>query len=304
MFPKEIALGLPRFSSQRGRKFPMPQTGLEGVRVLALESRRAKEIASLLRNNGAEPMVAPALREISLESNTAALDFAAALMQGEFDLVIFLTGAGVRALLATVETKYDREAFLQALRRVKVAARGPKPIAVLRELNVPITVTAPEPNTWRELIASIEAEIGPTLENLRVAVQEYGAPATDLLAALRERHARTTAVPVYQWALPEDLEPLRAAILAIAERKVDLLFLLNAAQVTNLFHVAGQMGKQAELSEGLRSTVVCSIGPTTSEQLRQVGIEPDFEPAHPKMGFMVNEAAKVARTLIDRKRSA
>jgi uroporphyrinogen-III synthase len=281
----------------------MPQTGLEGLRVLALESRRAKEIATLIRNNGAEPIVAPALREIPLESNRAALDFAAALMQGEFELVIFLTGVGVRALLATVETKYNREVFLQALRRVKVAARGPKPVSVLRELNVPIAITAPEPNTWHELIASIKSEFGSNLENLRVAVQEYGAPATELLAELRQLQARTTAVPVYQWALPEDLEPLRAAIRAIAEGKIDLLFLMNAAQIAHLFEVAGQMGKKAELAEGLRKTVVLSIGPTTSAELKRFGIEPDFEPAHPKMGSMINEAAQVARTLVERKRS-
>lgn len=282
----------------------MPQKGLEGLRVLALESRRAKEIATLIRNQGGEPIVAPALREISLESNQAALDFAGSLLRGTFDLVVFLTGVGARALLSIVETQYDRDAFLGELRKTKIAARGPKPLAVLREWNVPVAITAPEPNTWHELLTAIEAFYGPKLRGLRVAVQEYGAPATDFLAALSDRGVQSTVVPVYQWALPEDLEPLRAAILAIGRGEIDLLFLMNAAQINHLFQVAEQMGKVQDLLRGLRSTVTLSIGPSTSQELRRLGIEPDFEPAHPKMGIMVTEAAQVARTLVERKRAS
>jgi uroporphyrinogen-III synthase len=67
-------------------------------RVLTLESRRAAEIATLIERYGGRPVLAPALRELPLESNAAALDFGAALLLGEIDIVIFLTGAGVQAL--------------------------------------------------------------------------------------------------------------------------------------------------------------------------------------------------------------
>src|SRR3990172_4437478 len=65
-----------------------------GVRVLALESRRAKEMASLITTYGGQPVLAPAIREIPLESNREALQFTSALLNGEFDMVIFLTGVG------------------------------------------------------------------------------------------------------------------------------------------------------------------------------------------------------------------
>ena len=79
------------------------------------------------------------MREVPLESNTEALAFADALERGEFDLVILLTGVGTRALLATVErVRGSRDRFVEALRRTKVVARGPKPVAVLRELQVPV----------------------------------------------------------------------------------------------------------------------------------------------------------------------
>ena len=107
--------------------------GFVGLRVLALESRRAQELAKLISNYGGEPVVAPAMREVPLDSNTEALSFAEALLAGQFDMVIFLTGVGTRAVLGVAEAKHPREALIATLRRVKVVPRGPKPIAVLRE---------------------------------------------------------------------------------------------------------------------------------------------------------------------------
>src|SRR5439155_24190426 len=152
-----------------------------------------------------------ALREVPLESNADALKFASALIQGEFDVVIFLTGVGTRALVAAIEGTYPRDVFIDALARTKVVARGPKPLAALRELRVPIWAIAPEPNTWRELLSAIDAKVDYSVRGARIAVQEYGVSNTDLLEELEGRGARITRVPVYKWALPDDLGPLKDA---------------------------------------------------------------------------------------------
>jgi uroporphyrinogen-III synthase len=260
-------------------------------------------MAKLIRTYGGEPFVVPAMREVPLESNRLALEFADKLIAGRFDLVVFLTGVGVRALMSIAEIAGKREEFLAALKKVRVAARGPKPVAVLKELKVPIAVVAPEPNTWREMIASIDKEFGESLSGFRVAVQEYGVSNPELLQALNERAAELTKVPVYQWALPEDLQPLREAVLAIASGGIDVVLFTTAAQVVHLFQVAAQMELADDLRAGLRSVVVASIGPTTSEELAQHGITPDFEPSHPKMGFLVNEAAQNAGALVEGKKN-
>src|ERR1035437_5392071 len=116
----------------------MPGANFEGLRILSLESRRAIEVAKLIRTYGGEPLTAPAMREIPLESDQPVLEFARALMKGAYDLVIFTTGVGVRSLVKIVSEHMDREQFLVALRSVKIAARGPKPSSALREFPLPI----------------------------------------------------------------------------------------------------------------------------------------------------------------------
>lgn len=281
----------------------MAHASFDGLRVLSLESRRAVEVAKLIRTYGGEPFVVPAMREIALESNHQALSFAEDLIHGKVDLAIFFTGVGVRALLQIVQTRYDREEFLAALRSVKAAARGPKPAAALRELRVPVVATAAEPATWREMLAALEAEFGDTLRTMRVAVQEYGASNPEFLAELTNRCAEVTKVPVYQWGLPEDLRPLRECVLGIANGSVDVILFMTAVQVIHLFQVAEEMGFRQELSAGLLSTVVVSIGPTTSEELAHYGITPDFEPSRPKMAFIVNEAAQYAGKILEQKKN-
>jgi uroporphyrinogen-III synthase len=281
-------------------------SGFAGLRVLALESRRAPELAKLISNYGGEPVVAPAMREVPLESNKEALDFAAALFAGEFDMVIFLTGVGARALLSVVERVHDRGKYVAALQHVKVVARGPKPVAALREIGITPTITAPEPNTWRELLRALN-EAGGSREELRlhgtrVAVQEYGVSNPELLSGLRERGAIVTRVPVYQWALPDDCAPLRAAVKALADEEIDVVLFTTSVQVAHLFQIAAEMKLEEPMVRGLKGAIVGSIGPTTSEELQRRGIRADLEPSHPKMGFLVKEAAEQCAELLRKKR--
>ena len=283
----------------------MPIPSFNGLRVLVLESRRARELGLIVTSYGGEPLVAPSMREVPIESNAEAVRFIDDLIAGDFDVVILLTGVGARLLLDIVQrVQGTRKRLIDALRETVVVVRGPKPLAVMREIDVPVFLTAPEPNTWRELLAALdERKADLSLDGLSVAVQEYGASNPDLLAGLTARGARVTPVPVYQWALPEDLAPLRHAVRAIAAGELDVALLTSATQLVHLMKVADEMQLADKVREGLRRMVVASIGPTTSEELRQQAIQVDLEPSHPKMGFLVREAAERAGEVLRQKRS-
>src|SRR5260370_28482892 len=199
----------------------MPVTNFQGLTVLTLESRRGQEMSRLIETYGGKPLHAPAMREVPLSSNQEALKFADALLEGKLDAVVFLTGVGARALSSVLEGVHPTEKFFQALRKVSVVARGPKPLAVLREWNVPVAIAAPGPNTWREVLQAIDDKKLDLLA-MQVAVQEYGISNPELLEGLRDRGARVTPLPVYQWDLAEAKTPLQRAVNSIIARRIDV----------------------------------------------------------------------------------
>jgi len=266
----------------------------DGLRVLSLESRRSTEIERLIRSQRGEPFVAPSMREVPLADNPQAFEFAERLFRGDFEMMILLTGVGTRLLNDVLITRYPEDSFKNSLRKLAVVVRGPKPMAVLREWGIPATVMVPEPNTWREILAAIEGRA-----ERKIVVQEYGRPATELIDGLRQRRAEVTTVPVYQWDLPVDCGPLREAVRRLAAGEFDVAMFTTSIQVPHLMKIAAEEGVDAR--GALKKLVVASVGPTTSETLREFGIEPDMEPSHPKMGFLVNETAARARELLQSK---
>ncbi len=273
-----------------------------GLRVLSLESRRATEMAALITTYGGVPTVAPSMREVPIGDNPAALTFADAVVRGDFDIVVLLTGVGTTALLDAIRADRPVEPVIAALGRMRLAVRGPKPAAVLRALGLTPWLIAAEPNTWRELIAALDGQATEhPLRGTRVAVQEYGVTNVELVAALTTRGATVTNVPVYRWSLPEDTGPMERAVAALVAGVLDVSVFTTATQMIHLLQIAARTNQQAALLAALRRTVVASIGPTTSEELRRHGLEPDMEPSHPKFGVLVREAAERARGLLSAK---
>src|SRR6266849_3788399 len=267
-----------------------------GTKVLSLESRRAREIAQLIRNHQGDPFVAPSMREAPLDRNEEAFQFAEKLFAGGFDMVVLLTGVGTRLLDQVLTTRFPPGRFAEALRALTVVARGPKPMAVLRDWNVP-AILVPEPNTWREVLAATEGR-----PERSIAVQEHGKSNPELLDGLRARGAEVTAVRVYQWDLPEDTGPLREATRRIAAGSFGAALFTTSIQVAHLFRMAAEEGLEEQVKGGLSKMMVASIGPTTSEALEEYGIRVDFEPSHPKMGVLVPETASRLAALESEKR--
>jgi uroporphyrinogen decarboxylase len=254
----------------------------------------------MIVKKGGVPLVSPSMREVPLTHNQAAIDFANRLITGQIDVVIFLTGVGTRHLLAQVERHVDRERFLAAVSDVKSVVRGPKPLAALKELGIMPSILVPEPNTWRELLTTLDERL--PVANLVVGLQEYGITNPSLIAGLEARGAVVERVHVYDWDLPEDTGPLAANLRRIVAGEIDVAMFTSAQQVLNLLKLADDLGLADELRAGFHNLVVASIGPTTSEMLRASGLPVDMEPSHPKMGHLVQEAAERAGGLLSRKR--
>jgi uroporphyrinogen-III synthase len=213
-----------------------------------------------------------------------------------------LTGVGTRMLVDALSSRHPQQSVLDALGRTKLVCRGPKPVAALKALGLKPTLVAPEPNTWNDLLALLDAEL--PVRGQSVAVQAYGRVNQAFLEALRARGAVVRSVGIYAWALPEDVAPLLAAIEQICSHSVDVVLFTAAQQLEHLFQVAERAGKQTALEHALRERVLCaSIGPIMTEALEARGLRADLVPEHPKMGHLVQAVARQAPALIAQKRA-
>jgi len=271
----------------------------DGLRVSAFESRRAPEMQRMIEKFDGVASVSPSMRELPLETNTQAVDFANRCMTGQVEMVIVMTGVGFNHLLAAVEKQVPMERFLNSLRDIVTVARGPKPVAAMKEVDVPPTHRVPEPNTWREVLGTIDG-LG-SIATQRIVLQEYGAPNPSLVAGLEARGAEVSTLKVYKWGLPEDTSPLLENIERVSSGEADVLMFTSAHQVRNLLEVAQSVDKEVALRDGMRKAMVCSIGPTTSECLRDHQLPVDFEPSHGKMGHLVAGAAASSHEILKRK---
>jgi uroporphyrinogen-III synthase len=252
--------------------------------VAMLEARRPDELASLLRHRGLEPYHAPALRE-EPQPDPAAVDaFITRLAAGQIDVVILLTGVGTTAILETTRSLDRLAELVEALPRVTVLARGPKPVAALRPYGLRPALVAAAPYTTTEVLAALAEH---DLAGRVVAVQLAGEPNPELHQALAARGAQVEELAPYRWALPLDQAPLERFLTDVAAGRIDAVVVTSAAQAQNLFTVAARHGATEALRRHLRATIVASVGPVCTRALQAQGVQVDVEASPPKMGPLV-----------------
>lgn len=276
---------------------PVIPTDFHGLRVLSFESRMGAEMARLIQRHNGHPLVVSALREIPIpvQDNSAVFRFGVKLILNQLDILILMTGVGTKALLEILQTRYPLAEIIDALKKTIIVTRGPKPLAILKTLGVEANITVPEPNTWHDVIATLDYY--RPVQGLKIAIQEYGVSKPDMIQDLQKRGADVFSVPVYRWALPEDTAPLHSAITEVVNGRIDAMVITNAAQVDHVMQLAEQDQKTELFRESCKKIVVASIGPTASEGLKHYDLPVDFEPSHPKMGVLVKELSEQIHAL-------
>jgi len=271
----------------------------EGLRVLSLESRRAKEMEALIRREGGDPFIAPSVQERALDDHGEAIRFVERLEAGEFDLVVIMTGTGLAFLRDQVVAHSSPDRLGAALRSVTIVSRGPKPLPILRELGARAQVVVPEPNTWKEIVDAVGART-----ERRIAIQEYGRPNLEMNTALEKLGASVTPVVLYRWELPADIGPLQAAARGLAARQFDVILFTSSIQLDHLMLIASALGIESQVTSALREyAAIASVGPVMSASLEAAGFTVDMLPVHPKMGALVKVASEKALSVLAQKRA-
>jgi uroporphyrinogen-III synthase len=267
---------------------------LSGLRVLSLESRRANEMETLIAREEGIPFVSPSVKERAVDDHSVAIRFVEQLEAGEFDMVICMTAVGLSFLRDVIASQMQVERLSRALCRTTIVSRGPKPVAVLRSLGVPIHIMIPEPNTWKEIVEAVAGK-----SPMRIAVQEYGRPNTEMNAALERLGATVTPIALYRWEMPDDLGPLREAVVRLASGHIDVVLFTSSIQLDHLLEVSRDLGMESRVRAALEQEVaIASIGPVMTASLLAQGFPVDIVPRHPKMWALVKAASEQASEVL------
>jgi uroporphyrinogen-III synthase len=266
-------------------------SSLDGAVVALFEARMSTELAALVRRHGGEPYLVPAVRERPLAGGPELDRALSKLFAGEFDIVVFLTGIGVRRLFEEARRSDCLEAAQSALTQLTVVCRGPKPIAALKEESIPVSYAVPSPHTTRELLAVLSSL---PLEGQHVLVVHAGELMPEPAGMLRLRGAHVMELQLYQWELSKvDAANLREFMQHLLLAEIDALAFTSQIQVRHFFQIVDELDARKEVERQLRDRIaVAAVGPTCAEALRANGIEPDVVPGHPKMGTMIVALAR------------
>ena len=273
---------------------------LTGLKIASFESRHSSNMAKLLEKRGAIPFQAPSLQEVPYEANTDAIAFGEVLLNGGCECLIVMTGVGTKILIEAMASKWDRNEILEVLSRTTIISRGPKPVATLKTYQLKPTLVANAPNTWQDVIELLDAQW--PIEGKTIHVQEYGARNQAFLDALGTRSSNILPIPIYGWQLPTDTQPLKNAIGSIIKGEIDITTFTSSHQISNLMHVAREIGQEASLREAMQRVVIAAIGPVTEAAIKRQGLQPEIIPEKHKMGHLVKAIAETGPECVAAKR--
>lgn len=264
---------------------------LAGCRIALAETRQLEELAQMLEKEGAIALRYPLVAILDAPDAGPVVAWLRELIAGRLDYLVLMTGEALRRLLGFAEREGLRDAVVQALGKIRIVTRGPKPVRALKEVGLAPTLTAGVPTT-DGVIATLESH---DLRGRTVGLTLYGEPNPTLTQFLEERGATVRAVLPYVYAPAADAERVVHLIHEMAQGKVEVILFTSSPQVDRLFEVASQHGLDQLLRQGLERVRVAAVGPVLAEHLKQKGACVDI---CPEQGFvMKNLVQQIKRTL-------
>jgi uroporphyrinogen-III synthase len=260
---------------------------LNGRRVALLESRHGSDIATLVRRLGGVPVSAPSVDEVPCHDDFNT--FVDGLTERRFSLAIFQTGTGIKTLFDEAERRGRLPQAIDALRQTTIACRGAKPLTVLKRYGLRAQVTTARPHTTQELLRALAHQ---EVSERGVLLVHHGERNVEVANALRQRGARLQEICPYQWALPDNVEPMTGVVRDVVARRLDAVLFTSQIQCRHLFTVAAGMGLTHSFVAGLNGEIVVgAIGPVCAARLRELGVRPDVIPSAPNMVALISALA-------------
>jgi uroporphyrinogen III methyltransferase/synthase len=248
---------------------------LFGRRVVVTRAKhQAGTLAALLRGQGAEVIEMPVIEAESIPASDRRVEAPfQSLRAGNFDLVCFTSPNGVAAFFELVA---DEGLDARLLAGTKVAAIGPGTARALRPRGIEPDLV-PGRAVAEGLLERLESE---DLDGQRILIPRAETAREVLPEGLAARGAQVTIMPLYRTVpvTPEQTVIEQAAA-------ADAITFTSASTVSNLL---------AAVPGGLPGVANISMGPITSEAIREAGLEVAGEA---ESGSLAGLAAAVGKAL-------
>ena len=250
---------------------------LNGYRILILETREEAQFSRLLAEQGADVLQCPAFTIHDAPDPAPVEAWIGRFVDAPFDDLVLMTGEGLRRLRKVAQRMDVEQTFIAAVGHARKFARGPKPGRALREIGLEPQMTTEKP-TSEGIVEMLSRE---NLRGHRVGLQLY--PDKDhsaLIATISAQGAEVDPVYPYVYDARAADANIAAAIDEMAQGRIDAIALTNLGQVRRLVEVARAHGSEARLRDGLARTLIASVGPAVSDELKSHGLRTDIYPAN------------------------
>jgi uroporphyrinogen-III synthase len=264
---------------------------LEGRTIALAEGRQLQELAEMLEKEGAIALCYPMVSILDTPDPVPVAAWLRELIAGQFDIVILMTGEGLRRLLAVAAREGTREAAIAALAQTTTLTRGPKPVRALKEVALSPTHVAESPTT-AGVIATLKQR---TLAGLTIGVQLYDDANPELVRFLEGAGANVRVVQPYVYAPAADADRVANLVERAGAGEVDLIVFTSSPQVDRLYEVIGERGLQDLWQRALTRAKIAAVGPVVADNLRHRGARVDI---CPEQGFvMKNLVTQIKRAM-------
>src|SRR4029077_11012667 len=248
---------------------------LNGYRILILETREEAQFSRLLAEQGADVLQCPMFAINDAPDPVPIEAWIRRSIDNPFDDLVLMTGEGLRRLMKVVRRIGVEPEFVGALGKARKFARGPKPGRALREIGLEPQITTEKPTS--EGVAEMLSRLD--LKGRRLGLQLY--PDKDhsvLINPITAQGAEVDTVLHYVYDAQAAETNIVTAIDEMAEGRIDAIALTNLGQVRRLVETARAKGCEARLRQGLDKTLIASVGPAVSDELRSHGLRTDIYP--------------------------
>ena len=222
----------------------------------------------------------------SNRTNRDHADFANRVLTGDIDTVVFVTGAGTRAIIESALQTVPRQRFLDGLSDIRTVAGSAAAEQILQEFGIRPTVSvvagAVEQHgsgdpadlaVWRQILIAVDRQGSSVNQNIAL---EKTADQSSLIAGLESRGARLTPLAPFSDQVPDNPSAAIDLFERIDAGEYHGLIFCDAASTAQFVFLAEQFGRVRLTNHLLDDHLVICRTADAAEILQDRGFALDY----------------------------